>query len=79
MDLKHIGVLVSKLLDLKVIELVSSSCGHLPLLLAADHCTVKEERLLKMKTKLKEKVGLKVKFKEWSATESGQGRKAPEN
>ena len=48
MDLKHIGVLVSKLLDLKVIELVSSSCGHLPLLLAADHCTVKEERLLKI-------------------------------
>ena len=48
MDLKHIRVLVSKLLDLKVVELVSSSCGHLPLLLAADHCTVKEERLLKI-------------------------------
>ena len=75
MDLKHIGVLVSKLLDLKVVELVSSSCSHLPLLLAADHCAVKEERLLKVKTKLKVEAGVKVKFEEWSATYSIQGEK----
>ena len=53
-NLKDVGVLVSKLLDLKVVELVPSCRRHLAILLAADHCPVQQEWLLEITSHIRQ-------------------------